>query len=166
MARDATARLYGVDHDSLEFTKLRLTKRYDQATIKFRTHRGMQIDLDQLHESLWATRLSGGTRSGCISLEVTAIGEVEQTGTEIVLNIDGTDRQFVLVNDVAAKPKHAAKSALPELREALARSETHLSITGYVDGWVGRWPTLLREPPRRRPRLMVIGFESVEDEQP
>lgn len=149
----------------MEFTKLRLTEKYDQATIEFRAHSGMLIDLDKLHESLWATRLSGGTRSGCISLQVTAIGEVEQTGSEILLNIDGTDRQFVLVGDVEAKPKDPEERALPALREAVARGETHLNITGYVDGWVGRWPGLLREPPERRPRLMVIGFESVENEQ-
>lgn len=164
MARDATSRLYGVDHDSLEFTKLHLTRKYDQATVEFRAWSGMLIDLDQLHESLWATRLSGGTRSGCISLKVTAIGVVEQTGTEIVLNIDGTDRQFVLVSDVDAKPEDAEESALPALREALARGETHLSITGYVEGWVGRWPDVLRKPPERRPRVMVIGFEPVDDE--
>jgi hypothetical protein len=166
VARDATARLYGVDHDSLEFTKLRLTEKYDQATIEFRAWNGMLIDLDKLHESIWATRLSGGTRSGCISLEVTAIGVVEQTGSEIVLNIDGTDRQFVLVDDVDAKPKDPKESALPALREALERGETHVSITGYVGGWVGRWPNVLREPPEERPRLMVTGFEPVEDEQP
>lgn len=166
MARDATARLYGVDHDSLEFTKLRLTEKYDQATIRFRAWSGMLIDLDQLHESLWATRLSGGTNSGCISLEVTAIGVVKQVESDIVLNIDGTDRQFVLVSDVDAKPKDPKDSALPALREALARGETHLSITGYVEGWVGRWPTVLREPAQRRPRVMVTGFDSVKGEKP
>ena len=166
MARDATSRLYGVDHDSLEFTKLRLTERYDQATIEFRAWNGMLIDLDQLHESLWATRLSGGTRSGCICLEVTAIGVVVQTGSEIVLNIDGTDRQFVLVDDVDAKPEESGESALPALRAALARGETHLSVTGYVGGWVGRWPTVLQRKPEQRPRLMVTGFEPVEDEKP
>ena len=166
MARDATARLYGVDHDSLEFTKLRLTEKYDQATIEFRAWSGMLIDLDQLHESLWATRLSGGTRSGCISLEVTAIGVVTEAGSDIVLNIDSTDRQFVLVSDVDAKPKDPQDSALPALREALARGETHLSITGYVGGWVGRWPDVLRRPPEKRPRVMVIGFEPVQGEKP
>ena len=74
------------------------------------------------------------------------------------------NRQFVLVGDVAAKPNEPKESALPALREALARGETNLSITGYVDGWVGRWPGVLQRSPERRPRLMVTGFESAEDE--
>ncbi len=148
----------------MEFTKLRLTERYDQATIEFRARSGQLIDLDKLHESLWATRLSGGTRSGCISLEVTAIGDVEQTQSGIVLNIAGTDRQFILVDDVEAKPNEPKESALPALREALAQGETNLSITGYVGGWVGRWPGVLQRSPERRPQLMVTGFESAENE--
>ena len=164
MARDATSRLYGVDHDSLDFTKLRLTQKYDQATIEFRARSGMLIDLDKLHESLWATRLSGGTRSGCICLEVTAVGEVTQSGSEVVLNIAGTSRQFVLVSDVEAKPDDPKESVLPELRQAVLRGDTNLSITGYVDGWVGRWPGVLEQSPARRPRLMVTGFEPADDE--
>ena len=59
MARDATARLYDVDEDSVVFKKLQKTQKYDQGTISFRSRKGKLIDLDKLHESIWATRLSG-----------------------------------------------------------------------------------------------------------
>ena len=161
MARGATARLYDVDHDLLEFVKFRLTNKYDQGTISFRARKGQLISLDKLHESIWATRLSGGTRSGVISLDVTAMGVVVESEDGIILTVNGTDRQFVLVNEVKAKPADAKKSMLAELREVLPDGQTTVSVSGYVDGWVGRWPDVLRQPPARRPQLMVTGFTNV-----
>lgn len=158
MARGATARLYDVDHDQLKFVKKRLTKKYDQGTIEFRARKGRLVDLDKLHESLWATRLSGGTRSGVICLEVTVLGDVVQQDNQVVLNILDSDKQFVLVTDVKAKPVDASASAFKELQQAIARGETSLRVTGYVDGWVGRWPDVLRRSPAPRPKLMVTGF--------
>ncbi len=129
--------------------------KFTPAAIEFRAHTGMLVDLDKLHESAQRTP---GVSTRWISVEVTAVGEVEQTESEIVLNINGTNRQFVLVNDVGAKPPNDPKeSALPALREALARGESSLSVTGYMDG-------ALEQPPEERPRLMVIGFKSAEDE--
>ena len=161
MARGATARLYDVDHDLLEFVKFRLTNKYDQGTISFRARKGRLVSLDKLHESIWATRLSGGTRSGVICLDVTAEGVVVESEDGIILTVNGTDRQFVLVEDVKAKPVDAKESLLAELREVLSEGQATVSVSGYVDGWVGRWPDVLRQPPARRPRLMVTGFTSV-----
>ena len=79
MARDATARLYDVDAQSVVFNRLKLTDRYDQATITFRAKKDKLIDLEQLHESVWATRLSGGTSSGVVCLKITAVGQVTTT---------------------------------------------------------------------------------------
>ena len=162
MARGATARLYDVNHDALEFVKFRLTKKYDQGTISFRARKGELISLDKLHESIWATRLSGGTNSGVICLDVTAVGVVVESEDEITLTVNGTERQFVLVNDVKAKPVDANKSVLAELRKVLSEGQATVSVSGYVDGWVGRWPAVLRQPPAKRPRLMVTGFTQVE----
>ena len=159
MARDATARLYDVDAQSVVFHRLKLTDKYDQATITFRAKKDKLIDLEQLHESVWATRLSGGTSSGVVCLKITAVGQVTTTGDETVLNISGTDRQFFLKDDVAAKPKGAEKSPFPELRKALADGPRRVSVTGYVDGWAGRWPAVLSKAPERRPMLMVTSFE-------
>ena len=159
MARDATARLYDVDAQSVVFNRLKLTDRYDQATITFRAKKGKLIDLEQLHESVWATRLSGGTSSGVVCLKITTVGQVTTTGDETVLNIKGTERQFVLVDDVSAKPTGDEKSQLPELRKALADGPRVVRVTGYVEGWAGRWPQVLSKAPEKRPKLMVTSFE-------
>lgn len=164
MARDATARLYDVDAQSVVFNRLKLTDRYDQATITFRAKKDKLIDLEQLHESVWATRLSGGTSSGVVCLKITAVGQVTTTGDETVLNVSGTDRQFALTDDVAAKPTAGEKSPFPELRKALAEGLRVMSVTGYVEGWTGRWPAVLSKAPEKRPKLMVTSFETEPDE--
>ena len=164
MARDATARLYDVDDQSVIFHRLQLTDKYDQATITFRAKKDKLIDLEQLHESVWATRLSGGTSSGVICLKVTATGQVTTSGDETVLNVSGTDRQFVLTDDVVAKPMEAEKSTFAELRKALDDGQRVASVTGYVEGWAGRWPGVLKNPPEKRSKLMVTSFESERNE--
>ncbi len=165
MARGAIARLYDVDDDTVVFKKFNIKNKYDHATVTFRAKKGKLIDLQKMHESIWATRLSGGTRSGVICLEVTVAGKVAQTGDETILHIDGTDQQFVLVGDVQAKPDEAKTSALKNLRQAVARGEMSLSVTGYVDGWVGRWPGVLSRPAAKRPRLMVTRYLVAEEEE-
>jgi hypothetical protein len=154
-----------VDHDQFVFTKSRLSKKYDIGTIDFRAKKGKLIDLDKVHESIWATRLSGGTSSGVTSLEVTAVGKVAADANETVLRVLGADRQFVLVDDVNAKPENAKKSRLKALREATAQGDKVVTVTGYVDGWVGRWPAVLRTPPAKRPRIMVTSFQIVQDQE-
>ena len=165
MARDATARLYDVDADSLVFKKLNVSQKYDQGTITFQAKKGKLIDLDKLHESIWATRLSGGTSSGVVCLEVTAVGEVEATGTTATLKVNGTNREFSLVDDVKAKPAAAKKSALAEMLSATSGGNKVVSVTGYVDGWSGRWPGVLGQPPAKTPQLMVTGFQVAGVEQ-
>ena len=95
MARDATSRLYDVDEDSVLYKKFKISGRYDHGTIRFSAKQGRLVDLDKLHESIWATRLSGGTRSGLIRLDVTAVGEVVVNESETVLNVTGSDRRFI-----------------------------------------------------------------------
>ena len=82
MARDATARLYDVDEDTVVFVKLQQKERYDQGTVTFRARSGKLIDLDKLHESIWATRLSGGTRSGFAVCPLIAISGHSTSGGE------------------------------------------------------------------------------------
>lgn len=159
MARGAIARLYDVDEDALEFTKFRVAKRYDQGTIKFRARKGSLVNLQRMHESLWATRLSGGTRSGVICLEVTVAGEVVQSGGLTILKVSGSDRRFVLVAGVKAKPPDAKPSVFAALKKSLADGQNERRITGYVEDWVGRWPGVLSRKPAKQMRLMVTAFE-------
>ena len=154
MACDATARLYDVDEDSVVFTKLQKTKRYDQGTITFRARKGKLIDLDKLHESIWATRLSGGTRSGLVSLEVTAVGRLVVTKDATVLKVAGSDAQFVLIK--SPNEKHA--DLLGKLQAEAGGAPT-VRVTGRIDHYAGRWPEVLRNRPTNPRRIIVTAFE-------
>ena len=154
MACDATARLYDVDENLVVFKKLQKTKRYDQGTITFHARNGRLIDLDKLHESIWATRLSGGTRSGLVSLEVTAIGQVVVTTDGTVLKVANSDSQFVLAE--SPEEKHAA--LLGKL-QAEAGTNALVRVTGRIDNYAGRWPEVLRNRPTNPRRILVTAFE-------
>ena len=157
MARDATARLYDVDEDTIVFKKLEQTKKYDQGTITFRARKAKLIDLDKLHESIWATRLSGGTNSGVVSLEVTAIGQVVVMQGKIALKVSGSDSEFVLLQH--SEEEHAA--VLSNLQAATDRS-TNFRVTGQIDDYVGRWPDVLKQRPTKPRGILVTSFEVME----
>ena len=105
MACDATARLYDVDAKSVLYKKFKLSGSYDHGTVKFSAKKGKLVDLDKLHESIWATRLSGGTRSGLTRLDVTAVGTVVVSEGATVLAVKGSDSHFVLSEDTAKNGK-------------------------------------------------------------
>ncbi len=157
MACDATARLYDVDEDSVVFRKLQKTKRYDQGTVTFRARKGKLIDLDKLHESIWATRLSGGTRSGLVSLEVTVIGRVVNTDDGAVLKVSNSDAEFVLRG--STDKEHAP--AFAEL-QSVAGGNAILRISGRIDDYAGRWPEVLRKRPVKPRRILVGSFQVAE----
>ncbi len=159
MARDATARLYDVDEDSVEYKRPKLQGKYDHGTIGFRAKKGKLIDLDKLHESIWATRLSGGTRSGLVHLDVTAVGKATINEKETTLNVTGSNRSFVLVENPGNKSKDGAKTAFQRLREAISRGEKMVNVTGRLEGWAGRWPGVLRKQPPKPRRIMVTSFQ-------
>jgi hypothetical protein len=111
VARDATARLYDVEDSSVVYTKPNQRGKYDHGQIAFKARKGKLVDLDKLHESVWATRLSGGTSSGLVRLDVTAVGKVVADGNKLVLKMDGSKKTFVLVDA-------AIRSALPDRSKA------------------------------------------------
>lgn len=156
MAVDATARLYDVDEDSVVFKKLQQTKKYDQGTVTFRARKGRLINLDKLHESIWATRLSGGTRSGLVTLEVVAIGEVVKTQDGMLLNVSGSESQFVL----AGSPGN--ETVFDKLQDATTGSSQLVKLTGNIDNYIGRWPSLFKKNPENPRRVLVTKFENVE----
>lgn len=155
MARDATARLYDVDADSLVFKKMNLKGKYDTGTVTFQAKKGKLIDLDKLHESVWATRLSGGTSSGLVSLEVTAAGTIVVGEKEATLKVGDAEPEFVL----AQNPDAEFKNAFDELRSAAARGDKVASVSGRLDGWSGRWPEMLKKLPPKPRRILVTRFE-------
>jgi hypothetical protein len=156
MVREAAARLYDVDRNTVVVTRLTETGKYDTGTIALRAKPGKLIDLDQLLESIWATRLSGGTKSGLVSIEVTAVGNVAILGEDMVINVSGSDSHFVIRRH--SDPKH--QRAFDELREASARGEKVVRVSGQLDGWSGRWPDLLRKIPAKPWRILVNASET------
>ena len=155
MACDATARLYDVDVDSVVFEKLQKSEKYDQGTVTFFARKGKLIDLDQLHESLWATRLSGGTRSGLVSLEVKVIGEVVTAEDKTLLKVAGSDKVFVL-------GKHSDEQHAAAFTKLSASAGKAVKLTGIIDKYVGQWPSVLREQPVNPRRILVTGVEFAE----
>jgi hypothetical protein len=154
VACDATARLYDVDEDSVVFKRLDKTAKYDQGTVTFRARKGALIDLDKLHESIWATRLSGGTRSGIVSLEVTVIGELHTNGQKTVLRVAGSSAEFILKQP--SGEQYVATSGPPLVA---AGNGTVVRVKGLIENYVGRWPTLLKTQPIKPRGILVTNIE-------
>ena len=153
---DATARLYDVDEDLVVFRKLDQTARYDQGTITFRARKGKLVDLAKLHESIWATRLSGGTRSGLVTLNVTAVGELVQTENGMVLKVANSKKGFAL-------GKHTDKKFAATYGQLTAtKPNMTVRVTGLIDNYRGRWPSLLKQQPKQPRRILVTNFDVVE----
>jgi hypothetical protein len=157
MACDAIARQFDVDADS---TKLLRPKdqagSYQLGTIEFAAKKGKSIDLDKIHESIAATRLSGGTSMRMDYLEITAKGQVIEKDKELVLKVSGTGPELVLIEEPTAK------GGLQRLREAVARGDKVSTVTGRVPGWSGRFPDVLaawaKAPEAQKRRLTVTDF--------
>ena len=152
MACDATARLYDVDEDSVEFKKHDRTEQYDQGTVTFRARKGKLIDLDKLHESIRATRLSGGTRSGLVSLDVTTAGHIASSGGKTLLTVAGSDAKF----EIEKHPDAKYEAAFRQLRVG-----STVKLTGRVADYAGRWPKLLGTKPKSPRRLLVTNVEEL-----
>ena len=161
MAREATARLYDVQKSSVVLKKFTEKERYDIGSIKFRARKGRLIDLDKLHESIWATRLSGRTRSGLVSLEVTAVGEAvvkdgRQGEEETIFKVTGSTAHFVLEKN----PEDEHKEMFEKLRAAVNAGETVVSVTGRIASYSGRWPKVLSRAPEKPRRILVTSFKT------
>jgi hypothetical protein len=158
VAREATARLYDVDEDSVTFKKLNQTEKYDQGVIRFRARKGKLVDLDKLHESVWASRLAHSTRSGLVSLDVVVIGEAIRTRDGMRLKVSGSESEFVLVKD----PSQDQAKAFDQLAAVAADEGQAVRLTGRIDNYKGRWPSLYGKPVAKPRRLLVTSFEKFE----
>ena len=158
MARDAIARLYDVDADTIKLNRFEGQQGgYQLGTIEFAAKKGKSIDLDKIHESITATRLSGGTRMRMDYLEITAKGEVIKRDKELVLKVSGTGQELVLSEEPSAE------GGLQRLREAVARGDRVSTVTGRVPGWSGRFPLVLAAwataPDAQKRKLAVVDFK-------
>jgi hypothetical protein len=159
MARDAIARQYDVEKNSVTLVPEPVKGNYCPGTITFHAKKGKSIDLEKLRESIAATRLSGGTKMSVDWLDITARGEVIVRGEEVLLKVSGSGQELVL----GENPE--AKTVLQRLREALARGTKITSVRGRVQGWTGRFPDVLRALApdaaggQKRTLLLVTDFE-------
>jgi len=157
MARDAIARQYDVDADSIILQPLEPKVSYQRGTIEFAPKKGRSIDLDKIHESITATRLSGNTSMSMDYLEITAKGEVIERDKELVLKVSGTGQELVLGEEPSVK------DGLQRLREAVARGDKVSTVTGRVPGWTGGFPRVLaawaKAPDAQKRKLAVVDFE-------
>ena len=162
MARDATARLYDVHSDSVKLIKRRRGDIRDGLVI-FEAKKDKLVSLDKLHESIWATRLSGRTGMRLNRLVVTAVGEVVVEETKTLLKVKGSKERFVLI-EPRSKSTAKEKSALDKLHEAVARGAKVVHVTGRVSGWSGPFPALLKKLPEKPRRIIVEEFAAETDE--
>jgi hypothetical protein len=151
MARDAIARQYDVDKNSITLTSEPGKGGYRPGLITFSAKKRKSLDLDKIRESITATRLSGGTRMGMDYLEISVRGELAPRDQHIVLKVSGTPQEFVL-------REGPAKAAWQRLRDALARGQKAASVTGRVEGWSGRFPDVLRALAKTQgtPAVLVV----------
>jgi len=151
VARDATARLYDVDANAVMLDK-------KAATITFTAKKGRLVPLDQLHESIRATRLGDGTGMKLKWLDVRAAGQVVVEGVEVKLKVAGSDQYFLLGADKA--PAEKEKDAYQRLRDALKRGEKVVSVTGRVEGWQGNLTQFSKKLPARPRWILVKDFQT------
>jgi hypothetical protein len=151
VARDATARQYDVDADTVILD-------VSKGTITFRAKKGRLVDLDKLHESIWATRLSGGTGMALNWIDVTAVGQVVVEKKQTLLKVTGSDQAFLL-KEAPGKGKDG-KTAFQRLQDALGRGEKVVSVTGRIEGWKGHFPAFLRTAPSKPRVILVADFRT------
>jgi len=152
VARDATTRLYDVDADSIVLDK-------KTGTVTFKAKKGKLVDLDKLHESIWATRLGDGTGMELKVLDVTAEGEVVVVEKQTRLKVAGSDQYFVLVNNPNSRDE-SEQSTLARLQKALAAGEKVVSVTGRVEGWNGNFTQFLKKLPGKPRTIVVKDFQT------
>jgi hypothetical protein len=160
MARDATARLYDVDENKVAFLRPKKLGKYTHGTIRFQARKGKLIDLDKLHESVWATRLSKGTRSGLVALEVTAVGSLSVSNKQTRLDITGSNAHFILGKGKSKQQRLAFEQMTKALLQGNFRRTQTVRVTGTVEGWGGAWPSVLKKLPRKPRRIIVTGFQA------
>jgi hypothetical protein len=130
---------------------------YLPGLIQFEAKKGKSVDLDKMHESISATRLSGGTNMRMDYLEITIRGTVAERGKDLVLTVAGTGQELVLGDDVDIK------GGLEKLRKALADGAKVTTVTGRVQGWFGRFPEVMSAWGKTQGQMRTLGVISFDD---
>src|SRR6516162_10215346 len=123
MARDAIARQYDVDKNSITLTCEPGKADYRPGLITFYAKKGKSLDLDKIRASIAATRLSGGTSMRMDYLEITARGDLVAKGNAEYLMVSGT-RQMFWLKEAPGNPQ-----LWQQLRDAVAQGKKVSSVT-------------------------------------
>jgi len=139
-----------VDKGSIKIDK-------EKSTLTFRPKPGKSLGPSAIHAALKPTRLGKNAGSVLSYFRLTAVGPI--TGEkELRLKVRGTDLEFVLAEDSEAKPDKEGRTLLQHLRSELAKGPGDVQVTGYLDGWKGRFPEVLKKEVPKVPVLQVIDF--------
>ena len=134
----------------------------EKSTLTFRPKPGKSLDPSAIHAALKPTRLGKNAGSVLSYFRLTAVGSI--TGEkELRLKVRGTDLEFVLAETPEAKPDKEGRTLLQHLRSEVARSHGDMEVTGYLDGWKGRFPEVLKKGVPPVPVLQVIDFRIGKD---
>jgi hypothetical protein len=67
---------------------------------------------------------------------------------------------MVLIDDAGIKPAPGQRTPVADLRDAVSRGQKISSVTGYVQGWSGGFPVVLRalaaEAAKGKPFTLVV----------
>ena len=157
MAREAIARLYDVDKNSLTYTKPEKGGKYRHGTIDFRAKESKLVALDKIFESVWATRLSRGTGSALVHLDVTVRGSVSVENGQTIVTVPDTQEVFVLVK------QNSSAETWDEFSASLSRGERFVTVTGRLDGWKGGWTGFLNKPRPKSNRILLTDFTTSDE---
>ena len=171
MARDAISRQFDVEKNTVKIQGEPGPGSYQPGTITFFAKKGKSIDIEKIHDSLRATRLSGSTNMSVSSFEITATGEVVLTANTVLLRVAGTGQEFVLSDGASAGSAPGASTTLGRLSQAVRDGEKVTEVTGRVQGWSARFPVVLKEvpteaiqvgdqPPAKKMKLIVTSFRT------
>jgi len=131
----------------------------EKSTLTFRPKPGKSLDPSAIHAALKPTRLGKNAGSVLSYFRLTAVGSI--TGEkELRLKVRGTDLEFVLTETQEAKPDQGGRTLLQHLRGELAKGHGDMEVTGYLDGWKGRFPEVLKKEVPKVPVLQVIEFRA------
>jgi hypothetical protein len=131
----------------------------DKSTLTFRPKPGKSLDPSAIQAALKPTRLGKNAGSVLSYFRLTAVGPIIGE-KELRLKVRGTDRQFVLAETPEAKPDQRGHTLLQRLRGELAKGHGDTEVTGYLGGWKGRFPEVLKKEVPKVPVLQVIGFRA------
>ena len=95
-----------------------------------------------------------------VKLEVTAVGEAVADHDRLLFRVPGSKDYFELLSDPESQQAGETTTDYELMRQAMQRGNRVTMVTGRVDGWSGRWPTVLRKRESKPRKILVTHFET------